>query len=89
MNKPRFAILQVQKISVLKTLFENKPLKCVSLLAKILLITFNQQKAVSQSRAEVSAFSHTYLHHPQIQFHLLYQESQFHQELLGDVSALL
>lgn len=76
-------------MSVPNTLFENKPLKCISLLAKILQITFKQQKAVRQSRAEVSAFFHTYLHHPQIQFHLLYQESQFHQELLGDVSALL
>lgn len=86
---PRFAILQVQKMNVLNTLFENKPLKCISLLATILQITFKQQKAVRQSRAEVSAFSHTYLHHLQIQFHLLYQESQFPQELLGDVSVLL
>lgn len=59
---PRSAILQVQRVSVLNSLIKSKPLKFTSLLAKILQTSFKQQqKALHQSRTELSAFSHTFI----------------------------
>lgn len=60
---PRSAILQVQRVSVLNSLIKSKPLKFTSLLAKLLQTSFKQQqqKALHQSRTELSAFSHTFI----------------------------